>query len=345
VQERWRRGNNYTLVRGDCAKLLPRIPTRSVNLILTSPPYCIGKSYENNTKAEDFLPALEKILPDLIRILRVGGSICWQVGYHVTDNIVTPLDVLVCEMMREYSVMKLRNRVVWTFGHGLHIEDRFSGRHETLLWFTKGKRYRFELNAVRVLQKYPGKRHYKGERHGDLSGNPKGKNPSDVWESSDVWDIPNVKANHVEKTVHPCQFPITLARRIIAATTKKNALVLDPFAGAGTTGIAAASLQRRFVGAEINHKYHRLAVRRLAGALGGELIYRPDWKPVYQPKPNTPLTTIPATWKLNGSATVSSTTRERRSSKNRFSFGRRHRKSRRRARIQRSSSAYVGQKR
>jgi len=298
VQERWRCGNNYTLVRGDCAKLLRKIPARSVNLILTSPPYCIGKSYESNTKAEDFLPALEKILPDLIRVLRFGGSICWQVGYHVTNNVVTPLDVLVCDMMKKHPVMKLRNRIIWTFGHGLHSEDRFSGRHETVLWFTKGKRYRFDLDAVRVLQKYPGKRHYKGEKHGVLSGNPKGKNPSDVWKSSDVWDIPNVKANHIEKTVHPCQFPIALARRIIAATTKQNGLVLDPFTGAGTTGIAAVSLQRKFVGAEINRRYHRLAVQRIEEALAGKLEYRPDWKPVYEPDIHTPLTTVPKNWRV-----------------------------------------------
>jgi adenine-specific DNA-methyltransferase len=228
--------------------------------------------------------------------------------------------------------MKLRNRVVWVFGHGLHTEDRFSGRHETLLWFTKGKRYRFNLDAVRVLQKYPGKRHYKGVRHGHLSGNPMGKNPSDVW------DIPNVKASHIEKTVHPCQFPVSLARRIIAATTQRNALVVDPFTGAGTTGIAAASLQRRFVGAEINHKYHRLAVGRLAAALGGKLMYRPDWRPVYQPKPNTPLTTIPATWKLNGNGSELLTAQE-------VSPTHRYRKIRGAKRIQRSSSAYVGQKR
>jgi len=299
VQARWRRGNNYTLVRGDCAKLLPKISARSVNLILTSPPYCIGKSYENNTRAEDFLPALEKILPDLIRVLRVGGSICWQVGYHVTENVVTPLDVLVCDMMRKHPIMKLRNRIIWTFGHGLHSEDRFSGRHETILWFTKGERYRFDLDAVRVLQKYPGKRHYKGNKHGALSGNPKGKNPSDVWEGSDVWDIPNVKANHVEKTIHPCQFPIALARRIIASTTKRNGLVLDPFAGAGTAGIAAVSLRRRFVGAEINRRYHKLATQRIEQALAGKLDHRPDWKPVYTPRPDTPLTTVPKNWRVH----------------------------------------------
>ena len=259
----------------------------------------MGKSYETKTDVEQFLSDLKTILPELLRVVRTGGSICWQVGYHVTDGVLTPLDFLIYDMMTKHPNVHLRNRIVWTFGHGLHAADRFSGRHETILWFTKGARYRFNLNAVRVLQKYPGKRHYKGDRHGELSGNPRGKNPSDVWQFSDVWDIPNVKANHVEKTDHPCQFPVALAQRIIAATTKKGDLILDPFTGVGTTGAAAALLERRFVGAELLRKYHKVAVKRVSEGLRGELRYRPSWKPVYMPQPNTPLTVIPSNWRVS----------------------------------------------
>jgi adenine-specific DNA-methyltransferase len=257
----------------------------------------MGKSYENKTDAGQFLDDLKKILPEVIRVVRTGGSICWQVGYHVTDGVITPLDFLIYQLMSEYPKIQLRNRIVWTFGHGLHTADRFSGRHETVLWFTKGKRYRFNLDAVRVLQKYPGKRHYKGNKIGKLSGNPRGKNPSDVW------DIPNVKANHVEKTVHPCQFPIALAQRMIAATTKKGDLVLDPFAGVGTTGAAAALLGRRFVGAELLRKYQRIAARRVTQALNEEIPFRPSGKPVYRPQQGTPLTIIPLNWKIAGNGT------------------------------------------
>jgi len=294
VQAQWRRGANYALFRGDCLTLLRAMPDKSVDLILTSPPYCIGKSYEKKTRAGDFLQDVKEVLPELIRVVRTGGSICWQVGYHITDGVITPLDFFIYQLMSTHPQIRLRNRIIWTFGHGLHATDRFSGRHETLLWFTKGKRYRFNLDAVRVLQKYPGKRHYKGDKLGDLSGNPRGKNPSDVW------DIPNVKANHVEKTSHPCQFPIALAHRIIAATTKKGDLVLDPFAGVGSTGAAAALLKRRFVGAEVLPKYHKIAARRIADALTGKLNFRLSGKPVYEPKPGTPLTTIPDHWKING---------------------------------------------
>jgi len=294
----WRRSNKYTLYRGSCSTLLAQLPTRSVNLILTSPPYCIGKSYERNRKVADFLPQLRKVTSELVRVLRVGGSMCWQVGYHVSNGVLTPLDFLVYDLMRDYPAMHLRNRIMWTFGHGLHAEDRFSGRHETILWFTKGKRYRFNLDAVREIQKYPGKKHYKGRKKGILSGNPRGKNPSDVWPASDVWEIPNVKANHIEKTKHPCQFPVALAQRLIAALTIRGALVLDPFAGAGTTGAAAATLNRRFVGAEISRKYHRLATDRIKRAITGQLQFRPSDLPIYQPPSGTSLTIVPSHWKI-----------------------------------------------
>lgn len=196
------------------------------------------------------------------------------------------------------------------FGHGLHAEDRFSGRHETILWFTKGKRYRFNLDAVRVLQKYPGKKHYKGDRKGTLSGNPNGKNPSDVWSAPDVWDIPNVKANHVEKTKHPCQFPVALAQRLIMALTRRGDLVLDPFSGAGTTGCACTLTGRRFVGSEISKRYHKIAAKRMLAAARGDLQYRASHRPIYEPKAGTPLTTIPTTWRVatpnnNGAAPLS----------------------------------------
>jgi adenine-specific DNA-methyltransferase len=292
VSSRWRRDSRYVLYRGDCLKLLKKLPAQSVKLIVTSPPYCIGKSYEKNRKAEKFLPQLKKIMPELYRVLRVGGSICWQIGYHVDKRVVTPLDYFVYQLTSEFKTMRLRNRIVWTFGHGLHADDRFSGRHETILWFTKGKRYRFFLDAVRELQKYPGKRHYKGDNKGKLSGNPKGKNPSDVWQ------IPNVKANHVEKTVHPCQFPIALAQRLIAALTRRGELVLDPFSGVGSTAAAAATLGRDFVGAEVSARYHKIALKRLTEAIRGRLVYRPSGRPIYKPKSGTPLTTVPPNWKM-----------------------------------------------
>lgn len=293
ICSKWRRANAVTLFAGDCYDLLKSLPDNSADLVLTSPPYCIGKSYENETTAEEFTVNHELILPEVVRVTKPGGSICWQVGYHVDNGDVTPLDYVVYGILKRQANIVLRNRIIWTFGHGLHPVTRFSGRHETLLWFSKGDSYTFNLDDVRVPQKYPGKKAYKGIKKGQYSGNPLGKNPSDVW------DIPNIKAQHVEKSAHPCQFPVALAMRVITALSNEGALILDPYAGSGTTGAAAVLLGRRFVGAEINPVFYEVAVDRISATISGKLKYRPDPfdKPIYMPPKNTSLTSTPKSWR------------------------------------------------
>ena len=205
-------------------------------------------------------------------------------------NVEIPLDALVYGVFSKSRSLKLRNRIVWTFGHGEHCHRRFSGRHETVLWFTRGNRYRFDLDAVRVPQKYPGKRHYKGPNRGEPSGNPLGKNPGDVWE------IPNVKAGHVEKTDHPCQFPVALAQRLVKALCPARGLVIDPFVGSGSTAIAAVLEGRKFLGCDHNSKYAKMARARLKELRAGTLRIRPLDLPVQTPSPNDAVARIPAQW-------------------------------------------------
>ena len=251
IKEQFLCNNEITIYKGDCLELLRKIPDNYCDLIITSPPYCIGKAYENiHDDINTFIKQQKIIFEDIYRILKVGGSLCWQVGYHIAKSEAIPLDYYVYQIFGEGSKkyenpLILRNRIIWTFGHGLNSTQRFSGRHETILWFTKGKDYTFDLDDIRVPQKYPGKRYYRGDKKGELSGNPLGKNPSDVW------DIPNVKANHIEKTKHPCQFPVAIPRRLIKALTAENGVVLDPFMGVGSSGVAAILEKRRFIGAEI----------------------------------------------------------------------------------------------
>lgn len=275
--------NLVTLYQGDCMEFLRTIPDESVQLVVTSPPYNIGKEYEEVLDIEVYKAQQRLVIEECVRILRPEGSICWQVGNYVDSGEIIPLDILLYDCFRDNG-LKMRNRIVWQFGHGLHCKNRFSGRYETINWFTKSDDYLFNLDPVRVPQKYPGKRHYKGPNVGKLSGNPKGKNPSDVW------SIPNVKSNHIEKTDHPCQFPVALVQRLVLSMTDEGDLVFDPFMGVGTTAVAAVINRRRAAGAETVGHYYQQAMDRVRQALVGELRFRPD-KPVYQPSEGSKLTT------------------------------------------------------
>lgn len=252
----------------------------SIQLIITSPPYNIGKSYESRYSLEDYVQSQAQVISECVRLLRPNGSICWQVGNHVDKGEVFPLDLVLYPIFKSHG-LELRNRIVWHFGHGLHCSRRFSGRHETILWFTKSDEYYFDLDPVRVPAKYPGKKAFKGPRIGQLSGNPLGKNPTDVW------DIPNVKSNHVEKTIHPCQFPVELVERLILSMTQSGDTVFDPYMGVGSTIIAALMHDRIGYGCDIISEYVDVAWERVRALQAGQLKMRPMGKPVYDPtKPN-----------------------------------------------------------
>jgi adenine-specific DNA-methyltransferase len=273
------RQGRVSVVRAGAVEFLRALAPGSVDLIVSSPPYCMSREYDTSDNIEDFRSEHEQLAPLLVRALRPGGSLCWQVGVHVRKGVLTPLDALVYSIFSGQKALSLRNRIVWTFGHGVHASRRFSGRHESVLWFTKGDDYFFDLDAVRVPQKYPGKRYYKGPKKGEWSGNPLGKNPSDVW------DIPNVKSKHVEKTAHPCQFPVALAQRLVKALVPEGGLVSDPFVGSGTSAVAALMEGRRFVGCDTNAKYIKIARLRIHEAETGKLKYRPLDRPIYEPVP------------------------------------------------------------
>ena len=275
--------SSVVLFEGDCRDLLGSIPAESVQLVVTSPPYNIGKPYERRRlDLDDYLESQPEVISLCAERLKPAGSICWQVGNHVSDGEVFPLDALMYPIFKKCG-LKLRNRIVWHYEHGLHASRRFSGRHETILWFTKSDNYVFNLDPVRVPQKYPGKKYYKGPKTGQYSSNPLGKNPGDVW------IIPNVKHNHPEKTVHPCQFPVELVERLVLALTDEDDLVVDPFMGVGSTAVAAILHRRRVAGADLVPEYVTLARERVAQAANGQLSTRPMDRPVYVPPPESSL--------------------------------------------------------
>ncbi len=248
----------------------------SMKLIVTSPPYNIGKEYEKKTTNELYIEQQVSAIAEAVRLLHPQGSICWQVGNHVDDGEIFPLDILLYPIFKNHG-LKLRNRIVWTFGHGLHCQKRFSGRHESILWFTKEDEYTFNLDPVRVPSKYPEKKHFKGPNKGKFSSNPLGKNPSDVW------DIPNVKSNHVEKTDHPCQFPVGLVERLVLSLTNPGDNVLDPYLGVGSTAVAALKNGRNAYGCDVVQDYIDIAQGRIDQLHEGTLRTRPMNKPIYQP--------------------------------------------------------------
>ncbi len=290
------------LYTGDVLAYLRTIPDETVRLIVSSPPYNLGKEYESRVSIGAYLRSQLPVLEELNRVLRSDGSICWQVGNFVEAGEVFPLDIYYYPMFKELG-LQLRNRVVWGFGHGLHASRRFSGRYETLLWFSKTDNYLFNLDPVRVPAKYPGKRHYKGPKVGQPSGNPLGKNPSDVWEvmreewECGYWDIPNVKSNHPEKTEHPCQFPVELVERCVLSMTEADDWVLDPYAGVGTTIIAAIRHGRRGMGSEQDAQYVALAEERIGQAINGTLRIRKLGTPVHEPTGREKVSQVPETWK------------------------------------------------
>lgn len=284
------------LILGDRLKFLQQIKEsgQAAELVVTSPPYNTGKAYEVKTSLEEYVEEQKKTIAASIDILSPTGSICWQVGHHIVDSgknkEAYPLDLFLYPLFKELG-LKLRNRIVWTFGHGLHETFRFSGRHETILWFTKNtNEYTFNLDPIRVPQKYPGKRAYRGSRKGEPSGNPLGKNPTDVWE------IPNVKANHIEKTEHPCQFPVGLIQRLILGLTNEGDLVVDPYLGVGTTTVASLLHNRRAAGSDIHLQYLEIAQDRLQKAISGTLETRPMNQPVHVPTGLESVAKTPEEW-------------------------------------------------
>lgn len=249
------------------------LPDECIDLIITSPPCNQGKEYEEKLSLVEYLDLMSPIVSETARILKRGGSLCWQVGNYVNNGEIFPLDIYFYAMIKETG-LSLRNRIIWHYSHGAcNHKSRFSNRYETILWFTKGDKYTFNLDPVRIPQKQPGKKYYKGPNKGKVSSNPLGKNPEDVWDivyekvADDwdklVWNISNIKAHHPEKTEHPCPFPISLVERLVLALSNEGDIVMDPFMGSGSVLIGALKNGRQAVGVDKEQKYVKITEDRI----------------------------------------------------------------------------------
>lgn len=282
------------------------INKNSIDLVVSSPPYGIGKSYETFKTLEQYSQWADTLIEALKGVCTPSASVCWQVGTYVdpTTKEYLPLDYLYVSLFRKHGFI-LKNRIIWQYGHGLHSSTRLSGRYEVCLWFVRDpKSYTFNLDPIRIMSQEPSKRAYKGPNKGKLSGNPLGKNPSDIWKimvdewEMGMWTFPNVKSNHVEKTkTHPCQFPVELAERCVLAFSNPGDTVLDPFSGTGTTGIAAVFHDRNYIGVEREQKYNKIAKQRIADAQNGTLKTRKIGTTIQKASTNAKSRKYPEEWK------------------------------------------------
>lgn len=238
--------------------LLRQLPDGCVDLVVSSPPYNLGKEYEAKRALGIYLEEQREVLRECARVLSEKGSIFWQVGAFADEGVLIPLDVRVFPILEGFGLIP-RNRIAWARQHGVHARRKFSCRYETILWFTKSDSYPFNLDAIRVPQKYQDKKAWRGEKKGQLTCHPDGKNPGDIWL------FRNVKHNHEEQTTHPCQFPEDMVARIVLAVTDRGDLVLDPYMGSGTVAVVARDTGRHFLGAETDERYYSVCVRRLSG--------------------------------------------------------------------------------
>jgi adenine-specific DNA-methyltransferase len=264
---------DVVIARGDSLTFLKDCPDNVIDLVFTSPPYNQGKEYEKKKGLGEYMDGIKPILTELVRVLAPTGSLCWQVGNHVQDGEVFPLDFYYTPLLIEMG-LRLRARMIWAFGHGLHCKNRLSGRHETVLWFTKTDRYTMNLN----------------ENNRSDFRYPEEDVPENLWRlleeewADGVWKITNVKSNHPEKTAHPCQFPIEMAERCVLPLTNRGDWVLDPFGGAGSTMLAAVKHGRKAILCEKEDKYIAIAKERLEMWRNGVLPYRPLGKPIIRPE-------------------------------------------------------------
>ncbi len=249
--------DGFYIYHGDSIKLLERISSSGlkIDLTLTSPPYNIGKEYEEIINVSDYVSWCTLWINHIYSLTKPNGALWLNVGYlKVPDKgLCVPIPYLLWNKTSFY----LLQEVVWKYGAGVSAKNRLCPRNEKWLFYVKNSRtYTFNLDDIRDPNvKYPNQK-----KNGKFRCNPLGKNPSDVWEFPKVTTGKNRSSK--ERTGHPAQFPLGIVERVIKASSNQGEIVIDPFAGSFSAGIATHGLGRIFIGFEINEKYCQLAVER-----------------------------------------------------------------------------------
>lgn len=259
VGEPYYRSADVILFNRDCLSALTAIGVPLFPLIVTSPPYNIGKEYEEPLPLSDYVNWCEKWLKALHEVATPTGAFWLNLGYVPVPGVgkAVPLPYLLWDRCPFFLVQE----VVWNYGAGVAARKSFSPRNEKFLWYVKNADdYYFDLDAVRDPDvKYPNQK-----KNGKLKCNPAGKNPTDVWSFAKVTSGTNRSSK--ERTPHPAQFPSALIERIVLACSKPGDVILDPFIGSGTVAEVAVRTGRRAVGFDINPGYLDIASARIVAA-------------------------------------------------------------------------------
>lgn len=231
--------------------LADEIKPSSVDLVVTSPPYNIGKEYEKIMEFDEYLEFTKGWITKVSHFLKPTGVFWLNVGFFkaARGRQYIPWPYHIFHVIEEIGGLELVQEIVWHYGAGVNCMDRFSPRNEKWLFYVKDiSKYTFNLDDVRVPHKYP--HQYK---NGKLKVNPKGKNPGDVWLIKKVTS--GTDRSSPERTPHPAQFPEDVVRRIINVCSNPRDVILDPFLGSGTTMKVSRDLGRSCIGYEIESSY------------------------------------------------------------------------------------------
>lgn len=255
-----RRGDNWAVYRGDCMELLAELPEGALPLTVTSPPYNIGKSYEQVRDVGEYIDWCADWIRLVHRATSPSGAFWLNLGYLSVPGRAKaiPIPYLLWDRVPFFLIQE----VVWNYGAGVAARQSFSPRNEKFLWYVRDPdSYTFNLDDVRDPDvKYPNQR-----KNGKLKCNPLGKNPTDVWQFPKVTSGRDRASK--ERTPHPAQFPTAVVDRIIRACSNPGDVVLDPFMGSGSLAEAALRAGRQAIGFEINAEYVDLTAERLRAAL------------------------------------------------------------------------------
>lgn len=248
------------IYKRDCIEAMKEIPDGVIDTTITSPPYNIGKEYEELNHLDDYLKWCETWIKQIHRITKSNGTFWLNIGYLEVENkgLAVPIPYLLWDRTPFYFIQE----VVWNYAAGVACKKRFSPRNEKLLWYVKDPQdYTFNLDDVRDPDvKYPNQK-----KNGKLKCNPLGKNPSDVWQITKVTSGKNRAS--AERTPHPAQFPMALVERMLRASSNEGDLILDPFMGSGSTAECALRNNRMVIGFELEEKYIGYAEQRITNYL------------------------------------------------------------------------------